>query len=291
MINFTFNQTTFNVIHRNQEVWFQMSDIAEALGYSEIEPLNKIYNKNLNKFNDLMTIKLDKEQISDAPIRLFSLHGGHLLTLFVRSAIAKEFRKWILDILSHERSLNLTISLEQHTLLHEIIIARTKGNLDEINKVISSLNNQYKISKSDELLTKNFYEACHYLCCFPIETRSEENENYPMVLEALAQETTHKVMDYYWALHAEIKKLGGKSPDSPQFDKETIVRASVTRMIDSSRMLLTFNCKGQPSIKFIPQDSWIISEDNIVNIIADREGVSKKMLPDIVQAAIKRIIF
>lgn len=55
MINFTFNQTTFNVIHRNQEVWFQMSDIAEALGYSEIEPLNKIYNKNLNKFNDNKT--------------------------------------------------------------------------------------------------------------------------------------------------------------------------------------------------------------------------------------------
>lgn len=56
--------------------------------------------------------------------------------------------------------------------------------------------------------------------------------------ELLAADTTNKVMDYYGALHREIKRLGGKAPDSPKFDEDTLVRATVTRMVQDSRMML-----------------------------------------------------
>lgn len=110
-------------------------------------------------------------------------------------------------------------------------------------------------------------------------------------LELLAADTTNKVMDYFHALHSEIKRLKGTSPEYPNFDKETIVQAVVTRMVDSSRMLLTFDGRtGKPNVSFIPSSSWILSSDNIAKIIGDPCGPKKELLPDIVQAAMSRLV-
>ena len=109
-------------------------------------------------------------------------------------------------------------------------------------------------------------------------------------LERLSAETTSKVMDYYGALHREIERLGGKAPNYPEFDKETIARAVVTRMVDTSRMLLTFDPRtGKPKMSFVPNNSWIMTDENIAKIIGDPCGPSKKHLPDIIRAAASRI--
>lgn len=109
-------------------------------------------------------------------------------------------------------------------------------------------------------------------------------------LERLSAETTGKVMDYYGALHREIERLGGKAPNYPEFDKETIARAVVTRMVDTSRMLLTFDPRtGKPKMSFVPNNSWIMTDENIAKIIGDPCGPSKKHLPDIIRAAASRI--
>ncbi|MDQ9668887.1 hypothetical protein RF033_15005, partial [Serratia marcescens] len=34
--------------------------------------------------------------------RIFSLRGAHLIGMFARTKLAKEFRKWVLDILDQE---------------------------------------------------------------------------------------------------------------------------------------------------------------------------------------------
>jgi hypothetical protein len=55
-------------------------------------------------------------------------------------------------------------------------------------------------------------------------------------------------------------------------------------------MFLTINhFDGKPQIQFIPSDCWILNSENIVNIIADREGPKKELLPDIIQAAVNRL--
>ena len=106
----------------------------------------------------------------------------------------------------------------------------------------------------------------------------------------LNRETTNKVMDYLAALRYEIKRLGGNLPTFPEFDKETIVRAVVTSMVDSSRMLLSFSAStGQPCISFIPQDSMVINSENIVQAIGDSDRIPKRLLPDIAKAAVNRL--
>lgn len=108
-------------------------------------------------------------------------------------------------------------------------------------------------------------------------------------LRMLDADTTSKVMNYFHALHDEIKRLGGVSPEYPNLDKESIVSAVVTRMVDSSRMLLTIGVSGKPNISFVPNNAWILSDENIAGIVGDTAGPNKSVLPDIIYAATKRL--
>lgn len=109
-------------------------------------------------------------------------------------------------------------------------------------------------------------------------------------LELLAADTTNKVMDHYGALHREIKRLGGDVPNQPVLDEETIVRACVTRMVQGSRMMLHVNYDSKPTISLIPNESWILNSENIAGIIGDPCGPKRELLPDIVQAAMSRLV-
>ena len=132
-------------------------------------------------------------------------------------------------------------------------------------------------------------ECVHHLMgeYIPKAERIEDSEL--KALRLLEANTTNKVMDYFYALHNEIKRLGGISPKYPDFDKEVIVSAVVTRMVDSSRMLLTIGMSGKPNISFVPNNAWILSDENIADIIGDHAGPKKSILPDIIQAAAKRL--
>lgn len=132
-------------------------------------------------------------------------------------------------------------------------------------------------------------EYVHHLMgeYIPKAERIEDSEL--KALRLLEANTTNKVMDYFYALHDEIKRLGGISPKYPDFDKEEIVSAVVTRMVDSSRMLLTIGMSGKPNISFVPNNAWILSDENIADIIGDHAGPKKSILPDIIQAAAKRL--
>ncbi len=108
--------------------------------------------------------------------------------------------------------------------------------------------------------------------------------------ELLAADTTNQIHDWIWSLQDEIKRLKGNIPDFPIFDKETITRAVVSRMTSMSRMLLTIDSlTNKPHIQFIPNNSWILNDENIAKIVGDREGPNKEVLPDIIQAAARRL--
>lgn len=102
----SFNNTNFNVVKHDSQIWLTSADIANALGYSSQKSVTTIFNRNQDEFTGLMSqvIKLMTSGNYQKSVRIFSLRGAHLLAMFARTAVAKEFRKWVLDILDREVS-------------------------------------------------------------------------------------------------------------------------------------------------------------------------------------------
>jgi len=106
----TFQNTTFDIIERTGQVWLRAVELAQALGYADQSSVNRIYARNADEFTDGMTasVKLTDPKGELQESRIFSLRGCHLIAMFARTAIAKQFRKWVLDILDKEVITNKT---------------------------------------------------------------------------------------------------------------------------------------------------------------------------------------
>lgn len=99
-----FNNTPISIINLNNQIWFTSSELAKALNYSNPKSVTTIYNRNSNEFTNKMTevVNLTTSGNLQKSVRLFSLRGAHLIAMFANTEIAREFRKWVLDILDKE---------------------------------------------------------------------------------------------------------------------------------------------------------------------------------------------
>jgi len=85
-------------------VWLTSSDLAKALQYANSRAVTMIYNKYADEFTSGMTQVLEVSTSGNyrKKVRVFSLRGAHLIAMFARTDVAKEFRRWVLDILDRE---------------------------------------------------------------------------------------------------------------------------------------------------------------------------------------------
>ncbi|MFS1538210.1 MAG: hypothetical protein ACL7BU_05375 [Candidatus Phlomobacter fragariae] len=62
-------------------------------------------------------------------VRIFSLHGAHLVAMFARTSVAKELRKWVLDILDNQTD---NPKYQPHPEAHEKFSNKDTQNLARI---------------------------------------------------------------------------------------------------------------------------------------------------------------
>ena len=97
-----FQSVEFDVIQRNQLPWVRGYQIGTALGYGENADVSirKLYTRHADEFTPAMTavVTLPTEG-GPQETRIFSLRGCHLLAMFARTPVAKQFRRWVLDVL------------------------------------------------------------------------------------------------------------------------------------------------------------------------------------------------
>lgn len=105
-LTLSFNNTQFHVVKRNSQIWLTSTEIAKSLGYKSDDAVTRIYMRNADEFAPDMsqTVKLTVSGNLQKDVRIFSLRGAHLVGMFARTPIAKDFRKWVLDILDKEAS-------------------------------------------------------------------------------------------------------------------------------------------------------------------------------------------
>lgn len=94
-----FRDVTFDVRTINHTVYITSAQLAQALGYANVNAVTKIYNRNTDEFTPEMSVTQFGSQANLQEARLFSLRGAHLVAMFSRTPVAKEFRRWVLDVL------------------------------------------------------------------------------------------------------------------------------------------------------------------------------------------------
>lgn len=112
----SFNGHTLQSIIKDGQIWMTASDLAKALSYKNSKSVTNLFNANSSEFTSGMTMVT--ESVTNGingskrkmAIRIFSLRGCHLIAMFARTKVAKDFRKWVLDILDCEVS---TPAIEQ----------------------------------------------------------------------------------------------------------------------------------------------------------------------------------
>ncbi|MDH1318563.1 BRO-N domain-containing protein [Enterobacter bugandensis] len=100
----TFRSHTFTPAICDNKFWLTSSQIAEALEYSSTKSITNLYNQNEDEFTSEMTQVTESVTSGNyrKKVRIFSLRGAHLIAMFARTPVAKEFRRWVLDVLDKE---------------------------------------------------------------------------------------------------------------------------------------------------------------------------------------------
>ncbi|MDK9356739.1 BRO-N domain-containing protein [Lelliottia wanjuensis] len=99
-----FHNTQFNVVTHKNQIWLSSKELAKALEYATDNAVTMLYNKNADEFTDVMTEVVESTTSGNyrKKVRIFSLRGAHLIAMFARTPVAKEFRRWVLDVLDRE---------------------------------------------------------------------------------------------------------------------------------------------------------------------------------------------
>ena len=140
MATLTFQDRTLHVIDRDGERWLTIRDITAALypvdkgGAQSEAPFEKrvrnLYARHAEEFSDSMTALIEVQTAGGVQkTRVFSLRGAHLLGMLARTKKAKEFRRWVLDIIEQHRHDAGILTTEYHQALASLALAQETASL------------------------------------------------------------------------------------------------------------------------------------------------------------------
>lgn len=298
MSTLTFNEVNFNPVERNGQIWLTASDLAVALGYKNKQSVSRIYNSNSDEFTDNMTQVIEstdsvlssKTKGLRAKIRIFSLRGCHLLAMFARTDIAKQFRKWVLDILDKEvgtavQVSQLSTTTDRRPLVEAVNIycAKSGSFFGDIWKMIHQRFNVVDVS---QLTIEQVPQAVEYVHNFTVKPELKETPISSFTHNQYISNVKSEVIDYVRLLERIVVAGGNTLPKYPKFDTEEISQAFLVSMMRHNRMVLDLDFNGKPAISFVPSEHAIVSSENLASVV---KFADKKQLPSIIEEAVKRL--
>lgn len=215
IVSFCFNGFMFSPIQHQKTLWVRAAELARALGYAQENSVSRIYRSNADEFTPDMTQVIEitaqsrnssSQKIVDGRCRIFSLRGCHLLAMFARTPVAKEFRKWCLDVIEkygdqfpidHPVTLNdTTISPEQRAEL-KLIVDTKVGMLPKpvqrraYKEIWTRFNRHFHIAEYKQLPCSRMDEARDFL--LSMQVNAGNTVELPQMALPLPQE--HECID------------------------------------------------------------------------------------------------
>lgn len=204
----TFHEVNLKPLPSNDhDVWISSTQIGLALGYANPETaITKLFNRKSDEFTSDMTRLVEvKTNGGIQQIRAFSLRGCHLIAVFARTAVAKEFRKWVLDVLGKEIQhqqidTRVKINTEQQAILKEIVDRRCEGSTKKRTELWARHNKHFRIPRYSELLAMHFQDAVDYLETMQIKAKGDIHIDENQSIEILCGQA--KLFQAWWNTHS-----------------------------------------------------------------------------------------
>ena len=218
MTTLTFQNTNLSIINQNNQTFLTANDLGLALEYaSPLQAVLKIYDRNADEFTAEMTALVEMKTAGGIQkVRIFSLRGAHLIAMFARTKIAKEFRKWVLDVLDKEvrkttALLPNTITPEQQQAIQSAVQQAHHRTGLHWQEIYRQLKSAFKVAKYDQIPQGQFGNAMAFIMNLqPIALPpAEERFTFDLTKEEISNLTlllfSHGQMN--WLLGRLIKPL------------------------------------------------------------------------------------
>jgi Rha family phage regulatory protein len=182
------------------------------------------------------------------------------------------------------------ISKDQRGALFNLVARRTGKDGKLRAAMWGKLKHHYGYAASyHELKAVHFDDAVKYLEKMDLKERTD-GIGAELNLDDMMGDVKNRFMDHYYGLCDEVKRLGGVVPNYPVFDGEAITKCVIGSMMQSQKMVMSFDHRGGMSAQFVRSDCRTIADGQLAEIIGHPEYVSKRYLPDIMQALMKRLM-
>ncbi|EPG6888981.1 BRO-N domain-containing protein, partial [Acinetobacter baumannii] len=260
----SFNDVNFSPVRQDGQIWLSSSELAIALDYKQVDAVTKVYNRNSDEFTEKMTQVINNPQAPNLGVRIFSLRGCHLIAMFARTAVAKQFRKWVLDILDKEVGAPVAKTHKsERTPLHDahaLLVAKTKHlNSSDAWKII---NQRFGTNHIDEIPYDMIPVAVEYVHHLIAMYSSAEKKGQGSLFDKDAYELVRKLTEAVIIENDEIVPvlLAVKMLDMKKFAyySHLVVKANEAAR-DIARLLDFRNLQNEP---LIDADCSVIAMSN-----------------------------
>ncbi len=176
----SFHNVDFDITDIHGQPWLRGYQIGNALEYSDgAVAIAKLYDRNADEFTDSMTQVIELPTAGGKQqVRVFSLRGCHLLGMLARTKVAKEFRRWVLDVLE-ETLLNGKISdgiksakttADDRTGLRQAVAALVGRKGINYSSAYSMIHQRFNVEAIEDIPAEKLPEAVAYVHALTLHT-------------------------------------------------------------------------------------------------------------------------
>ncbi len=211
----SFNEVKFNpIVQHDGQIWLSSGELAQALDYKSVKSVSNLYNSNKDEFSNSMTQVIESVTSGNykKKSRIFSLRGCHLIAMFSRTDVAKQFRKWVLDVLDKEVGAPVAKTHKsERTALHDahaMLVAKTKHlNSSDAWKIINQRFGTQSINEIPYDAIPVAVEYVHHLIA--LYSNAEKKQFSHADLQNMHALATHMIWAREWwrEFGEVIKKL------------------------------------------------------------------------------------
>ncbi|EEY13207.1 BRO family, N- domain protein [Mannheimia haemolytica serotype A2 str. BOVINE] len=242
-------------------------EVGRALGYKNpSSDISKLYERNKDEFTPSMTAIIDMDTASGMQkVRISSLRGCWLLGMRSHTKVAKDFRKWVLDILDKEVLQNNqqiaplaepTITAEEQNMLQNAVKATHERTKLSYGEIWARTKNKFRVAEYKQIKCSDLRDALIYVAsmqpaCIDRPRQTINVDWFNMMNFALLLKQYHRFTKDLPHIHTYLSALPEHSAMAG------LLKNHLTEMKNNDRLFTdSILSLSEISNHFLPQDQW-----------------------------------